>query len=265
MKVFISADIEGTNGISNWDETTSSTVFQNRMTQEVAAVCEGVNEHDPKAFIFVKDAHNNGDNIDHELLPHNVMLNRAFSGHPLNMMNLLDETFDASMLTGYHSAAYTGGNPLAHTLSSSKYSRMILNDSLCSEFHIAYYTSLRFGVPMVMVAGDSLLCKAVKEADSDILTVVTVEGFGKSVTSPHPAITRKELKETAKQAAQNAKNLKPKCKKKLPADFHVELSFHEHYRAFRAAHFPGAGQKDAHTISFSSKDFMDVLRLLVFV
>ena len=264
MKVFISADIEGTTGISNWDETKRNTYFNKRMTMEVAAVCEGINDYDAASEILVKDAHNFGDNIDHELLPTNVSLNSAFSGHPLNMMNLLDESFDASMLTGYHSAAYASGTPLAHTL-SGKYARMVLNGKLCSEFLVSYYTSLYFGVPMVMVAGDALLCEAVKETDPNILTVEAVRGFGESVTSPHPEKTREILRQTAKQAVENAKSLKPKCQAKLPVAFELELSFKKHFDAFRAAHYPGASQKDAHTILFSAKDFMEVLRLMLFV
>lgn len=45
-KLFISADIEGTAGIVNWNETERSVphdydYFANQMTREVAAACEG--------------------------------------------------------------------------------------------------------------------------------------------------------------------------------------------------------------------------------
>ena len=264
MKVFISADIEGTNGISSWAETEKNVYFNKRMTKEVAAVCEGINDFDAKSTILVKDAHYLGDNIDHELLPENVQLNRAFSGHPLCMMNLLDGSFDASMVTGYHSPAGSGGNPLAHTM-SLKYSRFALNGKVCSEFLLSYYTSLYFGVPMVMASGDAVLMQIVKETDPDILTVETVAGLGASVTSVHPAKSRDMLRHAAKKALENAVQLKPKCAAKLPESFVVEISFAKHINAFIASHFPGASQKDAHTISFATKDFMEVLRLILFV
>ena len=264
MKVFISADIEGTNGVANWGETERNPYFNKRMTLEVAAVCEGINDHKPDSTIFVKDAHNFGDNIDHELLPENVLLNRAFSGHPLCMMNLLDDSFDASMVTGYHSPACSDGNPLAHAM-TKKYSKISLNGKICSEFTIAYYTSLHFGVPMVMVAGDALLCQMVKDTDSNILTVETVAGYGSSVTSCHPAKSRSLLRKTAKEALENAEGLKSKCAEQLPDLFKIEISFHEHFKAFRASYFPGAKLVDAYTIAFSSKDFMEILRLMLFV
>ena len=264
MKVFISADIEGTNGIASWSEAERNTYFNKRMTLEVAAVCEGINDHNAEAAIFVKDAHNFGDNIDHELLPENVLLNRAFSGHPLCMMNLLDDSFDASMVTGFHSPAYSDGNPLAHAM-TKKYSRLMLNGKLCSEFLVAYYTSLHFGVPMVLASGDAALLQTVRQTDPDILTVETVAGYGSSVTSVHPAKTRSLLRSTAKEALENVEGLKAKCAAKLPDSFHIEISFHEHFKAFRASYFPGAKSVDAHTISFSAKDFMEIMRLLLFV
>ena len=264
MKVFISADIEGTNGISNWDEQNKDAYFNKRMTLEVAAVCEGINDHKAGSIIFVKDAHGPGNNIDHELLPENVLLNRAFSGHPLNMMNLLDDSFDASMVTGYHSPAYSDGNPLAHTM-SLQYSKILLNGKPCSEFTIAYYTSLHFGVPMVLAAGDAMLMQLVKITDPDILTVETMAGYGSSVTSVHPAKSRSLLKKTAKEALGNVESLKAKCAAKLPDSFNVEISFRRHFDAFSASYFPGAKLIDAHTISFSSKDFMEILRLMLFV
>ena len=72
MKIFISADIEGTNGIANWDETyygkSEYKPFAERMTAEVAAVCEGVNEAALGCEILVKDAHETGRNLDHRRL-----------------------------------------------------------------------------------------------------------------------------------------------------------------------------------------------------
>ena len=47
MKIYLSCDIEGTNGICAWDETDAPNavygVFAAKMTREVAAACEGIN------------------------------------------------------------------------------------------------------------------------------------------------------------------------------------------------------------------------------
>jgi len=43
-------------------------------------------------------------------LPKEVRLIRAWSSHPLMMVQELDETFQAAMMIGYHSRAASGGS-----------------------------------------------------------------------------------------------------------------------------------------------------------
>ena len=63
MKIFISADIEGTAGITNWDEAEKPhptyQEFRERMTDEVVAACEGAIEVGAKEFIgYIKSVVN---------------------------------------------------------------------------------------------------------------------------------------------------------------------------------------------------------------
>ena len=59
-KVYISADIEGTTGIANWDEANRDHAaygeFQERMTAETAAACEAAIAAGARE-ISVMDAH----------------------------------------------------------------------------------------------------------------------------------------------------------------------------------------------------------------
>ena len=72
MKVFISADIEGTAGITNWDEARKPHAdypeHRQQMTREVLAACEGANAAGAKE-ILIKDAHATGRNILQADLP----------------------------------------------------------------------------------------------------------------------------------------------------------------------------------------------------
>ena len=68
MNVFISADIEGTCGITDWSETERSTpyeynYFRKQMTMEVKAACEGALSGGADQ-ILVKDAHDSARNLD---------------------------------------------------------------------------------------------------------------------------------------------------------------------------------------------------------
>lgn len=81
MKLFISSDIEGTTGITAWDETEwsdpRSLYFREQMTREVTAACEGAAD---AGFgeIWVKDAHDSARNIIPDRLPENVKLLRGW-------------------------------------------------------------------------------------------------------------------------------------------------------------------------------------------
>ena len=157
MKVYISADMEGITGVTHWDEVehekpSAYNQFQERMTEEVLAACNGAIDVGAKE-IWVKDAHYSGRNILAEKLPANVRLIRGWSGHPYSMVQELDESFDALLMVGYHSMAGYGGNPLAHTMSSAKIDSIYINDQQASEFLLHGNIAAKLGVPLAFVSG----------------------------------------------------------------------------------------------------------------
>ena len=153
MKIYISVDMEGITGVSHWDEVDhnkpSYSYFQEQMSKEVAAACEGAFLAGAKE-IFVKDAHYSARNIIPSFLPKNVKIIRGWSGHPSSMVQELNSKFDALLMVGYHSKAGSGGNPLAHTLSSSKIERIILNDRPASELLLHGTIASKYHVPLVL-------------------------------------------------------------------------------------------------------------------
>src|SRR5262245_7465095 len=72
MKVYISADIEGIAGITDWEEATKTHgtygEFREEMTNEVVAACEGAITAGATE-ILIKDAHGTGRNIIASRLP----------------------------------------------------------------------------------------------------------------------------------------------------------------------------------------------------
>ena len=71
-KLFVSADIEGTAGITRWEETENGhpryAYFQDQMSREVAAACRGALSAGAEE-VLVKDAHDSARNIDPAGLP----------------------------------------------------------------------------------------------------------------------------------------------------------------------------------------------------
>ena len=263
MKIYISADIEGTTGIAHWDETTKSksdySEFQKQMTAEVAAACEGAIEAGA-AEIVVQDAHESGRNIISSTLPERVRLIREWSGHPYSMLQGLDKTFNAVMMTGYHSRAGTDTNPLAHTFSGTV-AYLKINEKFASEFLINAYTAAHLGIPVVMVSGDAGLCKDVNELNPDIKTVAVIEAAGGSIVSIHPNLAIRRIKDAARDALRGDIS---KCKINLPAGFEIELGFRDYKKAYRASFYPGVKLLGPHIVRFESDNYYDVLRMLMF-
>jgi D-amino peptidase len=264
MKIYISADIEGITGTTNWDETSKwkpdYLPFREEMTKEVQAACEGANNVGAKE-IWIKDAHGTGRNLDFNGLPSNTKLIRGFSGHPFLMMQELDNTFDAVLMIGYHSYAGSDESPLAHTLKTGM-CYIKINGEYASEFLINTYTAAMVGVPVVFVSGDIGICNYIKEFNSNIRTVGVNKGVGDSVISPHPHVVCKDIKTGVQEALRgDIRN----CRISLPKRFEIELSFAEHTKAYKGSFYPNMRKISSRKLFFETSDYFEVLRMLSFV
>ena len=187
MKVFISADIEGTAGIAHWNEAERThpdwAEFRALMTGEVVAACEGARAAGATEVV-IKDAHDSGRNLLLDRLPDYVRIVRGWSGHPDEMMFGIDAGFAAAIYTGYHSKAGAEGNPLAHT-SNLRISRLLLNGEVASEFTFNALCAAGYGVPSVFLAGDVGICAEARAMVPGLAT----GGIADSIRSParlHP-------------------------------------------------------------------------------
>lgn len=265
MKVFLSADMEGTCGIVSWAETERSTPFdytpmQKQMSREVAAACRGALAAGAEE-VYVKDAHDTARNIDPTVLPRRTRLNRSWSGDLLSMMTGLNQdSFDAVFFTGYHAWAGCPGNPLSHTM-NTRNDHVTLNGVLCSEFLINTYTAGYFGVPVALITGDKALCDFAKELIPAITTVPVNEGRGGCVTSLHPDEAVERIEAAAKEALAKASQ----CVVPMPSHFHMEIDFFKHHMAYSKSFYPGATLKDDKFVCFDTDDWYEMLRFCHFV
>ncbi len=265
MKVFLSADIEGTCGIVSWAETERSTPMdygpmQRQMTREVAAACEGALAAGAEE-ILVKDAHDSARNLDPAGLPRRVRLLRGWSGDPLSMMSGLDrERYDAVFFTGYHAWAGCPGNPLSHTM-NGRNDLVTLNGLPCSEFLINAYTAGYYGVPVALLTGDAALCAFAKGLIPAITTVPVNEGRGGCVVSIHPDEAVERIRAAAEEAAARV----PECQVPMPDRFHMEIRFLKHALAYSKSFYPDAQLKDDKVVCYDSDDWYEMLRFCHFV
>ena len=264
MKVFISADIEGITLGTVWSETRKGEHGYDRlsaqMTAEVKAACEGAVAAGAD-YILVNDAHGSGLNIDAAQLPECVEVIRGWSGHYLCMADGVDESFDAAMFVGYHSAAGRSGNPLSHT--ETRRPRCIrLNGMIGSEFLLYSWACAMYGVPTVFLSGDKMLTEDSCGLHPGLHTVAVKSGFGGMTRNLHPKVACNQIRQ---QAEESLKQDLAGAKITLPEHFVFEISYKEHVDAVRRSFYPGFRLMDDDTIVMETNDYTDVLRAVQFV
>ena len=264
MRVYLSADIEGITGATHWDETEKKhpdyAEFQQQMTAEVSAACESSIQAGA-AEIWVKDAHDSARNILAAQLPLQTRLLRGWSGHPYQMMEGLDSSFQAVLMVGYHSRAGSSASPLAHTMTGSAV-YVKINGRYASEFLINAYTAALVNVPVLFVSGDTGLCEEASELIPAITAVAVKQGSGESTNNLHPQAALEKIRAGVAQALTGDL---ARCRIALPQSFSVEIRYKNHSKAYANSFFPGVFLKDPFAIGFESHDYFEVLRLIAFV
>ena len=264
MRVFISADIEGTTFTTLWDETERGKdiypAAAQQMTREIKAACEGAIAAGAD-YILVNDAHDEAINLDVSQLPECVEVIRGWSGNPMGMVDGVDESFDAAMFVGYHSAAGQCGNPLSHTY-TTKTTSVKLNGVPCSEFMLYSWACALKGVPTVLLSGDKMLTEDSRDLHPMLYTVAVKDGFGGSTKCLNPGLACKKIREAAENALKQDLS---KAGTEIPKHFVFEISYKEHKDAVRRSFFPGFSFIGDNTIRMETDDFMDVLTAVEFI
>lgn len=150
MKILISADIEGINGLyrkSELKRRDKQTYFKScqLMTQDLNFVASLLHEHE----IVVVDGHGKGNNLIIEELTDKVTLLERDSDKA--MLTGVDDC-DAMILLGYHEMA--GKNTFcSHTNSTPMIKSLVLNGKDIGETGCAFMMSSEFNVPIIAIIG----------------------------------------------------------------------------------------------------------------
>lgn len=264
MKVYLSVDIEGITGVTNWNETilghNEHKWAAEQMMQETIAACKGAESAGAKEII-IKDAHDSGRNIDLTELPENSILIKGWTSSPESMVAGINESFDACVFIGYHSGNGSDGNPLSHTFDNEKIVYLKVNGELASEFTLNTYLAAYYGVPVVFLSGDKELCNQAKELVPNLETVAVKECEGGATFNINSELACRNIKEGVEKGLLNIE----KCKIESPKEFHVEIRYVEHKDAHRASYYPGVSKVDGYTIEYTAKNIFELMTTRMFI
>lgn len=262
MKVFISVDIEGICDVVNLEHTSNKGYLydsaRKQMTKEANAAVVGAFEAGATEVV-VNDSHGPMVNIMPELLDKRAELITGTT-KPLSMMQNLDDSFDAIIFVGYHARNNTPGI-LSHTISGGTVDNIWINDRIVGETGFNAHTASYFGVPIVMVTGDNVLKKEVKDILGAEVEFVQVK---KAITRYsaqciHPEVACEKIKEGAKKAISNVQKIKPLTVK---GPFTGKMQFHNSGHADAASRLPHSVRVNGDTVSYTDEDLLNVIKAL---
>ncbi len=247
MKIYIAADMEGISGIVNSLQTgvregKSCEYERGRklLTEDVNAAVEGAAAGGAGEIIAV-DHHSSGFNfIAADLSPGAEYV----TGKPRpSWLPLLDETFDAVFLIGYHAMAGTRPAVLEHTQSSASWRNFYINGRKFGEIGQAAAIAGHFNVPVVFQSGDKASCEEAREFLGHIETAAVKEALTRTCAKILPPERARQLiREKAEKAVKRAKEIKP-LRLEFPAEIKIEFQRTDGFELYLKQGWKPAGDR----------------------
>ena len=269
LRVFISVDMEGISGIVHSDQTSAGTAEypagRKWMAEDVNAAVEGALEAGATEVV-VNDSHGSMRNINpDDIHPRAILI--SGSPKPLLMMQGIDASFAACLLIGYHAKAGTEDAILDHTISGSVVRAIRVNGVELPELGLNAAIAGYFGVPVVLVSGDTAVCRQAGEVlGKDVVNVAVKEAYGRLAAKLVPmGEARRMIKAGVKEALGKIGRAKPF---KIAPPCRFELEYHVSAQADMGAMIPGAKRIDARTLGFTADDYIEgfrTLRAMIFI
>lgn len=265
MKLYISVDMEGLAGITNWkDETEDRERFRNAMNEQVEWVLEGISKskHNKEiTHIYIADSHGGGQNLSYDRLNDKDERVWLVSGspRPQYMMPAMDDSFDMVFLVGYHAGAGEVASSMDHTYSGASVQNVYINGQLMNEGTInSAYAGIVHKVPVGLIIGDSGLERQMKGEgmmpwSEFVCTKQSLSRFS-AVYKP-----KKLLKEETIAAVKKAldENERPQLYT-LQAPYHCRMDLTNAAKCDQVQQMPGIHRTAGRTVEFESTSFTEI-------
>jgi D-amino peptidase len=257
MKLLIAVDMEGTSGVTTWDQVTPGHAewqrFRRIMTADVNAAIAGAFTGGADEVI-ISDGHWNGDNLMIEELDQRARLNTG-SPAPWSMVQSVAEGVDAAFFVGYHARNGTAHAILDHTWSAARVHNLSINGRVTGEVGLNGSLCGHFGVPVLLVSGDQTVGAEARQWIEGIETVTTKIAHGRwSAEVFPPSLVQEKLRAAAEKAVRAY--LQGTAPKPIPpaAPVTMTLEFVGSDMGDKAALLPGVQRLDGRTVEFTCPD-----------
>jgi D-amino peptidase len=225
-KVFVITDLEGVSGIV--DSDTQCSPYQSPrweesrklLTGEVNAAVDGLLEGGATEVV-VWDAHDGSRTLSVTDIHPRA---RLLTGTPVSPTCELDPGYSAVVFIGQHAMAGTQNGILSHSYSSQGIQNIWVNNQPTGEIGARVMLAGYFGVPVIMLSGDTAACKEIHELvpQAECAEVKSGVSRGAGFTLPHSAACAL-IREKARRAMERLGEFKP-YKITGPAEVKVEFT-----------------------------------------
>jgi D-amino peptidase len=261
VKVYISVDMGGVAGISDWEQCLAGgddyQLGRDLVLGEVNAAIDGAVEAGATG-ILVNDSHSLMRNLPPgELGGDASYLSGRFK--PLYMMEGLDPSYDAALLLGYHAAMPTPG-VLSHTYNPRAIANVTLNGTVTGEAGVNALVAMAHGVPIEVITGDQYVGPEAAPFCPG-LTVVEVKTSISRYAAEHlhPRVARQRIREGVYQALSEPSAAPPVIH--LPATLEVQLLSPD--MAEQATWLRGVERVTSTTVAFTDDDPLRLYRTFI--
>lgn len=257
MRVLISADMEGATGVVVPDDVhpgssawTSCRAF---LTSDVNGAIAGFLDGGADE-VLVNEAHGPMRNLILEDVDPRA---RVIVGRdkPFGMMEGIDRGIDRLAFVGYHAAVGAEG-VLSHTYLGSGLIDVRLNGQAASEGRMNAMLAAEFGVPVVLVTGDSAACSDAATYAPSAIGVPVKETVGRySAICRAPSETATAIRSAAAEAAR-----RPISAPSVVGPFTYEIEFAGTSAATLATAIPGVERMGPRRVRFTLSRMAEAIR-----
>ena len=262
MKVFISSDMEGTTGVVDWGQAIGPNpeyaYYRGLLQAEVNAAIDGALAAGATQFL-VNDSHSTMANLRPDEL-HGRASYLSGKHKPMYMVQGLDASFDAVFMISYH-GSMSSSAVLSHTYNPRAIADVTLNGTVVGESGINALVAQHYGVPVVLITGDSVTADEAKPFCPGIEAVVVKESWTRfASTGLHPEVARELIDTGARSALERLDSFAPPTID-LPATLSVR--FHNGDFAEMATWLHGVDRHGEKTVTMTDDDPLRLFRTFI--
>jgi D-amino peptidase len=177
------------------------------------------------------------------------------------MVQGLDPSYDGAVFVGYHSCAGTEGGVLNHTLLGKEIQNVYLNGEPTGETRLNAAYAGHFGVPVLLVAGDSAVGEEARRVLGDVETVAVKDGIDKfTADCLHPQVAQDRIREATARAVADRGRFRPY---RIDPPYSIGIEWNSTTIAATCALIPGVRLTAPRSVEYTTQDYPEAMRVLV--